>query len=64
MLKVNNKDTRTIPMASLCVLINNCEHISHLALVFVLLNCMLNKIACEKSLPKKDALVFIMKFLN
>ena len=47
MFKDNNKDTRTTPMASFwCrqwhrsgVFIVNFEHISHLALVFLLLTC-------------------------
>ena len=37
MFKDNNKDTTTTPMASFCCLIANFEHISHLALVFLLL---------------------------
>ena len=38
MFKVNNKDTRTTPSASLlCLFTVNFEHISHLVLVFLLL---------------------------
>ena len=36
--KVNNKDTRTMPLASSGVFVVNFEHISHLVLVFLLLN--------------------------
>ena len=37
MFKVNNKDTRTTPMAFFSVLIVNFEHISHLVLVYLFL---------------------------
>ena len=36
-VQVSNKDTRMMPMASFSCLIVNSEHISHLALVFLLL---------------------------
>ena len=35
MFKVNNKDTRTMPLASFGVFIVNFEHISHLVLMFL-----------------------------
>ena len=37
MLKVNNKDTRTMPLDSLWCIIMNFKHIPHLALVLLLL---------------------------
>ena len=37
LFKVNNKDTRTTPLASFCVFIVNFENISNLVLVFLLL---------------------------
>ena len=37
MFKVNNKDIRTRSMTSFCVFLVNCEYISHLVMVFLLL---------------------------
>ena len=38
MSKVNNKDTRAMPLLLFSVFIANFEHISHLVLVFLIVN--------------------------
>ena len=49
MFKVNNKDTRTTPVASFCVFIVNFEYISHLAPVILLLTVILLHVITEKA---------------